>query len=399
MAPSAPSLSLDNYNLQFENVMRQSTLDPMTGAPLSDDKSTNAPSILAINGALCGVTLLVVLARFYVRSVMLKSVGADDWFMGLAMACGVGTFVCFIGETHHGIGMNSDAIPFAETIKQLHWNFFHSIIVTVGISFIKLSIAFFLLRLVPSKKYKMFLYCTIAFLAAFLLTSAFTIIFACLPVRANWDLVLAKTAKCYSKDTFTAIGLFNSSINIITDVLFATLPIPMVWNLQVNMRTKLSLVVILSLGLFACAAAIVKTVLQSKLYVTPNTTRNDTYFIWNSVELYIGILAASLPSLRPLFKSFLDSTKALRTKMSSSGNQKIGTRHKYYMQEDAIAMSNMGSSNGKNRKYDVKVTTKDMDKDDFGTKSTQDGGSSYESVEGILPMQGIQKTVNISVTR
>ncbi|EHL01283.1 hypothetical protein M7I_2751 [Glarea lozoyensis 74030] len=245
----------------------------------------------------------------------------------------------------------------------------------------------------------MFLYCTIAFLAAFLLTSAFTIIFACLPVRANWDLVLAKTAKCYSKDTFTAIGLFNSSINIITDVLFATLPIPMVWNLQVNMRTKLSLVVILSLGLFACAAAIVKTVLQSKLYVTPNTTRNDTYFIWNSVELYIGILAASLPSLRPLFKSFLDSTKALRTKMSSSGNQKIGTRHKYYMQEDAIAMSNMGSSNGKNRKYDVKVTTKDMDKDDFGTKSTQDGGSSYESVEGILPMQGIQKTVNISVTR
>jgi hypothetical protein len=80
--------------------------------------------------------------------------------------------------------------------------------------------------------------------------------------------------------------------------------------------------------------------------------------------------------------------------MSSSGNQKIGTRHKYYMQEDAIAMSNMGSSNGKNKKYDVKVTTSEYDEE----KDTI-GGSRSESVEGILPMQGIQKTVDIRVTR
>lgn len=37
-------------------------------------------------------------------------------------------------------------------------------------------------------------------------------------------------------------------VNIITDVLFASLPIPIVWNLQVNLRTKISLVAILSLG-------------------------------------------------------------------------------------------------------------------------------------------------------
>lgn len=37
-------------------------------------------------------------------------------------------------------------------------------------------------------------------------------------------------------------------VNILTDVLFASLPIPMVWNLQVNMRTKITLLAILSLG-------------------------------------------------------------------------------------------------------------------------------------------------------
>lgn len=48
-----------------------------------------------------------------------------------------------------------------ELVRMLHWQFFHSLIVTVGISLIKLSVAFFLLRLVPGKTYKIFLYCII----------------------------------------------------------------------------------------------------------------------------------------------------------------------------------------------------------------------------------------------
>jgi hypothetical protein len=134
MAPAGSSLSLDNYNLiQFDNIMRQSTSDPSTGAPLNDDKSTNAPAILAINGALCFFTLVVVMARYYVRTIMLKSMGADDWLIGMAMACGVATFICFVGETHHGVGMHSDAIAFTEMIKQLHWNFVSCPVITFTI--------------------------------------------------------------------------------------------------------------------------------------------------------------------------------------------------------------------------------------------------------------------------
>lgn len=67
--------------------------------------------------------------------------------------------VCFVGETHHGLGMHTTSIPFPELIKEIHWNFFHSIIVTLGISLVKVSIAFFLLRLVTGKAYKVFLIC------------------------------------------------------------------------------------------------------------------------------------------------------------------------------------------------------------------------------------------------
>lgn len=48
------------------------------------------------------------------------------------------------------------------------------------------------------------------FLAIFTLACAGTLIFQCLPVQAAWDMSLRPTAKCYSKDIFTNIGLFNS---------------------------------------------------------------------------------------------------------------------------------------------------------------------------------------------
>lgn len=45
------------------------------------DRSTNAPSILAVNGVFCGIIVVVMALRMYVRAVMLKTVGVDDWLI------------------------------------------------------------------------------------------------------------------------------------------------------------------------------------------------------------------------------------------------------------------------------------------------------------------------------
>jgi hypothetical protein len=78
-----------------------------------------------------------------------------------------------------------------------------------------------------------------------------------------------------------------AAVNIATDFFFAVLPIPVIWGLNVNLRTKLSLIFILGLGFLsvaylsqspnpiltvhsACAAAIVKEVLLSTFFTTPD---------------------------------------------------------------------------------------------------------------------------------
>lgn len=53
--------------------------------PVSTSTANNGPVILAITGAFTGFAGVVVLLRIYVRAVMLKTVGPDDWIMIVAM--------------------------------------------------------------------------------------------------------------------------------------------------------------------------------------------------------------------------------------------------------------------------------------------------------------------------
>lgn len=109
--------------------------------------------------------------------------------------------------------------------------------------------------------------------------------------------------------TLQGLSYTNAALNIITDLLFAiVIPSPMLWNLNVHFRTRVSLIGILGLGVFACAAAFVKLG-----YVTNYGKQGDWLWdsrnitIWTCVELNVGIIAGSLPCLRPIFKRFLGS--------------------------------------------------------------------------------------------
>ncbi|KIW88074.1 uncharacterized protein Z519_11184 [Cladophialophora bantiana CBS 173.52] len=292
------------------------------GAPQYKDES-NAGALLAIHGTFGGVAILTVLLRLYVRIFMLKSLGVDDYIMAAAAICEIGVIICFVGESNAGmLGRHPALVSPEDATLFSHWRFFHSIIIMIGISLVKISIAFFLRRFVPSKNYQRFLLGCIVFLVAFTISCAGTLIFNCgTRVDANWNFGLRTTgqAKCFSNNTFTNIGIFNSSINIATDVLFALLPIPVVWKLQANLRTKLTLCFVLSLGLFACISSIIKTVKQAHALADPDWTYHDSFFMWNNIEFNIGILAASLPSLRPLFARILGATQ--RFTSSNSRNR------------------------------------------------------------------------------
>jgi hypothetical protein len=148
-----------------------------------------------------------------------------------------------------------------------------------------------------------------AFLVCFMIACTGTLVFQCWPISAAWSSSTRDPTRCFSNSTFSSIGLANSSINCATDFLLAVLPIPVIVHLHVNKRTKITLVLILSLGYFACAAGIVKAVKQADFFLETDPLWHNKFNVWNMIELCLGITAASLPGLRPLFAQILVSTK------------------------------------------------------------------------------------------
>ncbi|KAF2662041.1 hypothetical protein K491DRAFT_710453 [Lophiostoma macrostomum CBS 122681] len=360
---------------------------------------TNAPEILAISGSFFAVAALVVLLRCYVRLAMLKVFGLDDYVMVVAMLFCTATFACFKLETDYGLGkhfmvMFMDPINYSNFAKILY---IHSIVIMVGISTVKISIALFLLRLSTKTPYSRFLYGVIVFIVCMTITCAMTLIFQCYPIQATWDLSLRPppfgtgTAKCYSLTIFRNLGLMNSSFNIVTDVLFATLPIPLIWKLQLNAKTKISLIAVLSLGWFACAAAVVKAIQQWTVLSDPDWTVHDSFNLWNYIEFTVGIIAASLPSLKPLFNWFLETARAITSGGRSKGGDYRASGYNagslgYQKQSDGSnrsialqSLTNKGAS-----PYNVRVTTAPTG---LADKEAWDMVHAKESDESIRPLQ------------
>ncbi|KAH8728711.1 hypothetical protein GQ44DRAFT_608860 [Phaeosphaeriaceae sp. PMI808] len=302
--------------------------------------------LLAIECTLYALSMSAVLMRFYVRIFMLKMFGWDDWMMGASACLSTVCLALFVHVVGMGLGKHAEAFPLENVFPFFKIMYFYSVAIITAYSLIKLSIGFFLLRLVDRTRWRPFLIGMLIFIVVYTIGSVFSIIFQCWPVQAGWDFNLRPpkgTAKCYAPDIFKNIGVFNSSINIATDLLFALIPIPMVWRLQVNLRTRIGLAVILSLGLFASAIAIYKTPMQYNFFKVKDWSgKGAYYYIWQQVEMHIGIMAACLPTLKPLFASFFGQIRTF-TKSRASGSGGISTPFKsngYVKQDDVHGENN-----------------------------------------------------------
>ncbi|KAK7984513.1 Polyketide synthase- enoylreductase [Apiospora arundinis] len=290
---------------------------------------SNGGSILAITGTLMGITFVVVSLRLYIRQVMLKSFSIDDGVILAALIMAIMSMVCFVGMVRNGAGRYPKDIESEWKEGLAFWSYIIGVFFVTGISLVKISIGFFLKRFAQTPGQHRFLWVIISFCAVFMVYSVITFVIACIPLEAMWVPGLRKdpNSRCQSGEVLSIIGTVNGVINVLTDLIFCLLPVPVVLALAINRRTRVTLFLILSLGLFACAASIARMIFGRRRLNDPNFTRHYNFLIWFYIELQVGILAASLPSLRPLFSKLLKGTST--PAVLSGGNYNYGSRYGY----------------------------------------------------------------------
>ena len=171
---------------------------------------------------------------------------------------------------------------------------------------IKFSLLYFYLRLLRgtnSHPYvRIAILVSVAFNAGVSLSYFFTVVFGCRPISASWDIFPTYAYFCISDSSIIVFGILNA----IADFVVLGLPVPIVWSLQLPVKTRAAVIALFSLSALACIAGILRTVYSSYW-------ANSYDLSWNTwalgvaatVELNIGIVCGSAPALKPLLKRYV----------------------------------------------------------------------------------------------
>ncbi|KAH7305017.1 hypothetical protein B0I35DRAFT_147646 [Stachybotrys elegans] len=130
----------------------------------------------------------------------------------------------------------------------------------------------------------------------------------CRPVAAMWDPTIPGST-CRPASAMVAIANAWSYINIIIDWIVALLPVFLLWKINMPWKQKATVSGVLSLGIFASSATLVRLV-----YLPAFTATHDYLYglgqiiLWTILELTMAIIAVSLMALRPLLRRFLGSS-------------------------------------------------------------------------------------------
>ncbi|KAK8180823.1 hypothetical protein BC567DRAFT_158900 [Phyllosticta citribraziliensis] len=236
---------------------------------------------LVIIALVQGIPALILFGlRVLVRTTR-ASWGSDDW----AMVAAVGPFaVQTVGvmlAARFGIGVLDEHLNPHEVPEALKWFFWSQVLFLIAVMFIKISIALQLSRIAISRRKYIFAIRT------------------CLAIVVVSFLV---HTKCGSQLHLTIVSYVQAAINIASDLFCAILPIPLLWNVRMNRKTKVSVIVLLGMGIFASASAMVRLKYnRNYMYDGPDRLyRLADIVTWAYSETGMGMIIGCSACLRPL---------------------------------------------------------------------------------------------------
>ncbi|KAL2005112.1 hypothetical protein VTN00DRAFT_2962 [Thermoascus crustaceus] len=246
---------------------------------------------------------LTVLLRIYVRAGMLKSFGLDDWLMVITQLIFTAYLVCQLGGVAHGTGRHLWDLTQENAEKALEYWFFCELFYVISACLLKVSIGLFLLRIAVKTPHVWILRLFMVGTVIFGMFYGFVVLFQCKPVDAWWTL---ERHGCMDPIIIVNATYAASALNAVADWTFGTLPIFIVWGLNMNKRTKKIAVGVLSFAAIGSTATVIRIP-----YVHALADVNDFLWattdiaIWSTVEVGVGIAAGCAATLRPLLRHLL----------------------------------------------------------------------------------------------
>ncbi|KAI1375843.1 hypothetical protein F4677DRAFT_102397 [Hypoxylon crocopeplum] len=265
-----------------------------------------AASLTNITIAFLVLSAVVVVLRLWSRAWLFRESkiwGWDDTLAMLSFATFVPSCVFVILAARYGLGTPDaeldDLLKARAALYMGYWQMHYA----ASTNLVKAGIAVALLRLTTTRR--LYRYIILAILTSapiFTVAVVILLVTTCRPLGAQWDLALGP---CTVHNLMAYLSYLFTVFTVILDWACAIIPYLLLRNLEMRQRVKISLIAILTFGSFAGVCAIIRLpYLKYYLIEEDQLYHFANIILWSTVENGIGIIAASLPPIRKLFRYY-----------------------------------------------------------------------------------------------
>ncbi|KAK2745694.1 hypothetical protein FQN57_003591 [Myotisia sp. PD_48] len=187
------------------------------------------------------------------------------------------------------------ALPPESLVVTLKTFFAAAFVWITATSLVKLSILHFYIGIFPKPAFRWAAYIIAVLTILFWISYIVTGFVVCRPLNYHWNRrIPGHCANVIAQE----IG--SASVNLALDLFIVVLPMPVPWSLRMRLKKKILLSGVLSLGLCICAMNLTRVIL-----VITEDAEDFTFSVvyarlFASLEIYVGIITACLPTLGPL---------------------------------------------------------------------------------------------------
>ncbi|KAJ5780428.1 hypothetical protein N7457_005588 [Penicillium paradoxum] len=249
---------------------------------------------------------VAVLLRLWSRWLSRSPITSDDYMIVLSCIISTcqGVTMWYLFKTSY-IGIHARDIPKDYDAKLGRtWEFANQLLYNPALTTVKLAIILFLRRLNShSRVVNYLIWSSFVVVIGLFIAVLLVDIFQCNPVSYVYDKSIQ--GSCINQSAFF---IATAAVNLISDLMVLSIPIIITARLQMPLRRKIAVCVILCLGGIATGVGVWRIILIVQSYMHLATDPDPTYSIAicsSAVEVNVAIVTACAPSMKAIASRYL----------------------------------------------------------------------------------------------
>lgn len=270
------------------------------------DPVTRGNENIVLNIVLYIFLMLFVGLRIITRTFVKRAFGADDALILAAIIPTTAFFVInVLADTRYLWIRHQYDIPPDHVVTGLKMVLGAEIAFAAACTLTKLSMLMLFRRLLVSSTLLWRRITVLAMIVVGIQGSVFiiTVIFQCRPPQDYWKITSEPQPNCINQSSSLLVA---GIVNTLTDFTVVLLPIRLVFSLQLPRRQAFVVALLFAFGFLSCFAGVFRTFFMWKVTQTFDMVW-ASYLVWvtASIELYVGVICASIPATKPFFSIYL----------------------------------------------------------------------------------------------